>query len=62
MIFLSAFSAMVLFLFLLLCYASFGITNMISDSYYKLNKISNGKGNIFSITMFIVGLCMMIVC
>ena len=60
MIFLSAFSATVLFLFLLLCYVSFGITDMISDSYYKLNKIGNGKGNIFSITMFIVGLCMMI--
>lgn len=60
MIFLSIFAAAVFVCFLLLCYACFGITDMISDSYYKLKDISDGRGNLFSIVMFVVGLCMMI--
>lgn len=60
MVLISVFAVLVLLLYLLLCYVSFGITDMVSDTYYKLETVSRGKGNMFSIVMFIVGVAMMV--
>lgn len=59
MIYISIFAAIVLIGFLLFCYSIFGIPEMISDNYYNL-KEKCGSGSLFCITMFIVGLGMMI--
>lgn len=59
MIYISIFTAIVLIGFLLFCYVSFGIPEMISDNYYNL-KEKVGSGSLFSIVMFIVGFGMMI--
>lgn len=57
---LSIFSAFTLTTYLFFCYKKFGITKMISATYYRLEEMSKGLGNLFSIVMIFVAFSMLI--
>lgn len=56
MLCLSIISAIILVSYLIFCYGLFGVTEMIGDTYQKLQGVSKHFETFFSVTMFIVGL------